>query len=493
MKWTGVTLAALLLAGCANPEQALQERPSATKTIRKRVGALEPQHENTGAPAALQQRGEQRTPAIVSNGGNASAAVGSKPQLNAKAAPAPIVKPPPKAATKLVTAILPPKRPRQLVTATHTPSPPREHVTARRIPQAPRERVTARGDTQRPISRPSAATTGSVPSAVLTATIAYENAMLSQDAPALARAAALLLRKPVTETSIRELNDKLGIVADDELVLAVVRAGQSARAACPDTEAIHRYVEDWHAKRPTKALPAATLADATCARDKIVQVLGSSLGRVAGYKAGLTAKAIQERFNAEAPVSGVLLEKMILPDGAKVPAAFGARGVWEADMLLVVKDEGINQAKTPEEALRHIAAMRPFIELPDLALAPGETLDGTQLAAINVGARLGVAGEEVPLQATPETVKLLADARIVVTDASGTILAENTGAATLGNPLNVVVWLVEDLAKAGRKLSAGDLISVGSFMPLTPPKPGQGISVRYEGFPGTPQVSVTFE
>ena len=161
-----------------------------------------------------------------------------------------------------------------------------------------------------------------------------------------------------------------------------------------------------------------------------------------GYKAGLTAKAVQERFNANAPVSGVLLERMILKDGAKVPFAFGARGVWEADMLLVVKDEGINQARTPEEALQHISGMRPFIELPDLALAPSEKLDGTQLAAINVGARLGVAGEEVSVQATPETLKLLADTRIVATDASGAVLAENTGAATLGNPLSAVVWLV---------------------------------------------------
>jgi 2-keto-4-pentenoate hydratase len=114
-------------------------------------------------------------------------------------------------------------------------------------------------------------------------------------------------------------------------------------------------------------------------------------------------------------------------------------------------------------------------------------------SAINVAARLGVAGEEVPLQATPETVKTLADARIVASDASGATLAESTGAATLGNPLNAVVWLVEDLAKAGRKLAAGDLISVGSFTPLTPPKAGQAISVRYEGLPGTPKVSLTFE
>src|SRR5918995_4776974 len=186
--------------------------------------------------------------------------------------------------------------------------------------------------------------------------------------------------------------------------LSGLLAAPDAPAACPDAEAIQRYVEDWQAKRPTKALPIGSLDDAACARDKLVQALGASHGKVVGYKAGLTAKAVQERFNANAPVSGVLLERMILKDGAKVPFAFGARGVWEADMLLVVKDEGINQARTSEEALQHISGMRPFIELPDLALAPSEKPDGMQLAAINVAARLGVAGEEVPLQATPDSL-----------------------------------------------------------------------------------------
>jgi 2-keto-4-pentenoate hydratase len=267
----------------------------------------------------------------------------------------------------------------------------------------------------------------------------------------------------------------------------------SALAACPEADAVQRYLEDWQAKRPATALPVTSLEDAACARDKVVQALGASQGKVVGYKAGLTAKATQERFNAKAPVLGVLLESMILKDGARVPAAFGARGVWEADMLLVVKDEAINQARTPEEALRHISGMRPFIELPDLALAPTEKLDGIQLAAINVGARLGIAGEQVPLQPTPETLKSLSETRIVAADANGAVLAESTGAATLGNPLNAAVWLVEELARTGRKLSAGDLISVGSFTPLTPPKAGQTISVRYEGLPGTPKVSVTFE
>jgi 2-keto-4-pentenoate hydratase len=209
---------------------------------------------------------------------------------------------------------------------------------------------------------------------------------------------------------------------------------QSAFAACPGAEDIGRFVEDWQAKRVTKAPPVSDLKDAVCARDKLVEALGGSLGKVVGYKAGLTAKATQERFNATAPVAGVLLETMILKDGASVPATFGARPVWEGDMLLVVKDEGINRAKTPEEALRHISGMRPFIELPDLMLAQGEKLDGTQLMAINVAARLGVAGPEVPLQPTPETLNQLAETKIIATDAGGAVLAEGSGAATLGNP-----------------------------------------------------------
>ncbi|WP_421020628.1 hypothetical protein, partial [Klebsiella pneumoniae] len=92
--------------------------------------------------------------------------------------------------------------------------------------------------------------------------------------------------------------------------------------------------------RPAKALSVADMADAACARDRVVEALKPGLGGAVGYKAGLTAKPVQERFGASGPVAGVLLEGMILKDGADVPAAFGARGVWEADMLLVVRDEG---------------------------------------------------------------------------------------------------------------------------------------------------------
>ena len=65
--------------------------------------------------------------------------------------------------------------------------------------------------------------------------------------------------------------------------------------------------------------------------------------------------------------------------------------------------------------------------------------------------------------------------------------------ACLGNPLNAAIWLAQDLARAGLPLKRGDLLSLGSFTKLTPPKPGLVVTARYEGLPGNPQVVVKFK
>ena len=76
--------------------------------------------------------------------------------------------------------------------------------------------------------------------------------------------------------------------------------------------------------------------------------------------------------------------------------------------MLVVKDEGVDSGGDAEEALRHISAVRPFIEMPDLAVKEGEPMNSSPLlAAANVAARYGVMGAEIPLSPTPEMVQSL--------------------------------------------------------------------------------------
>ena len=68
----------------------------------------------------------------------------------------------------------------------------------------------------------------------------------------------------------------------------------------------------------------------------MLTLLTAQLGAPVGYKAGLTNPAVQKRFNADAPVWGVLYANMLLANGATVDAGFGARPLFEADLLVRV-------------------------------------------------------------------------------------------------------------------------------------------------------------
>lgn len=266
-----------------------------------------------------------------------------------------------------------------------------------------------------------------------------------------------------------------------------------AFAACPSHERINTLLRFQEAKEPVRGLRAdLSMLDAECGRRRLVEKLESSENRIVGYKAGLTSKTVQERFGVSSPVRGVLLEKMLLTDGADVPADFGARPVFEADLLVVVKDAAIHNAKTHLDVLRSLSLVVPFIELADLVVAEGEQLSAALIVSLNVGARLGVVGKGIPVEPTERFATALAAMRIVVIDQGGRELARGGGAAILDHPLNAVQWLAQDLEKSRIRLKPGDLLSLGAFLPPMPPRPGLGITVRYEGLPGNPAVSVRF-
>jgi 2-keto-4-pentenoate hydratase len=269
--------------------------------------------------------------------------------------------------------------------------------------------------------------------------------------------------------------------------LAVLAPALGARAACPADETVEKLALNIVENRPSEPIAGMnSLADGQCAQDKLVPILARQFGRPVGYKVGLTNPGAQQRFGVPHPVTGTIYEATVrLRDGAELPARFGAVPNVEADLLVRVKDEGINSARTHEEVLRHIDQVIPFIELPDLVMPPAK-LDGPNLLAINVGARLGVSGAPIPARADAEFAAALGTMTVTFTDDTGKELSRGPGTALLGHPLNVMPWLAEDLAKRGKKLGAGDIVSLGGFSPALPAEAGRRYTVRYEGLAPQP-------
>lgn len=270
-----------------------------------------------------------------------------------------------------------------------------------------------------------------------------------------------------------------------------------AHAQCLDEQAAADMAARWIDKQTLRGLPPAmTLADAACTRDRFVTQLRAHPqygGRVVGYKAALTNPDVQKRFGATAPVRGVLLSRMLtLESGFPVFGGYAARPVFEADLLVEVGDDAINEARTPLEALKALSRVHPFVELADLAVADGEPLNAAVITAVNAGARSGIFGHGIPVQPTQAFADALRDMRVVMTDDVGNEHANAPGSAIMGHPLNAVLWLVEDVRRSGGRLRVGDKLSLGSFSaPLTPSRETR-IKVRYVGLPGNPELHMRF-
>lgn len=228
-------------------------------------------------------------------------------------------------------------------------------------------------------------------------------------------------------------------------------------------------------------------------QEAFVEQLIPRLGKPLGYKVGLVNREAQERMGIDHPVRGRLLSRMILRNNAQVPLQYGVRPVCEADLVVIVKDDDINDAENLTEALKNLSEVVAFIELADSFVATNPPMSAISLTAANVGARLGVLGERTRLKTSPEFLNALAAMRVTIRDDAGNDLGEGQGRAILTHPLNAVLWLVEDLRNSGKKLRSGDLISLGSIKAFTP-SAGQRVTATYQGLPGGPiTASVQFK
>lgn len=234
-----------------------------------------------------------------------------------------------------------------------------------------------------------------------------------------------------------------------------------------------------------------TIDEARLAQGRATRAWAASR-QPAGYKIGLTDRRVQELFGVDRPLVGVLFEDMLLDDGAVVAHASGAALQVEADLLVRVKSADINQARSVAEVARHIDAVLPFIELPDIQFRLDAGNTAALLLASNVGARWGAQGAPLSVESPRELVECLPRMTVTLATGSGEILQQGQGDQILGHPLRAVLRLLDELALRKETLKPGDLLSLGGIGGPVKAQPGQRYAAAYSGCGATPgTVSVT--
>lgn len=162
--------------------------------------------------------------------------------------------------------------------------------------------------------------------------------------------------------------------------------------------------------------------------------------------------------------------------------------------MLVVGSDAINEARTREDFYRQLRGYRPFIELPDNNYPPNTPVSAGQLVALNVNARAGILGKEIPLVPTSKGQQDLIDLSIEASIEGGESPKKQEGVAreTLGDPIAIAMFARDAVLREGRRMRAGDLISIGAIVTPRPPHSGETFRVSYRVGNKRSEISVFF-
>ena len=276
------------------------------------------------------------------------------------------------------------------------------------------------------------------------------------------------------------------------LIVALLCSG-AAHAGCPSFPQIGDIAFAYANRTPVAHFPElSSMADAYCAQGMFAATIGRQKGVQAGYRASHTSAAERSAISIDTPLRGLLFTDMFLHDGARVPVDYAAGPRISADLIAVAADDDLQRARTPLEALRHIAYFVPVIDLSDALVEPGNGLAPLEIVASNLGTRLAVMGTPIPVEPSEEFLERLARIEVVMSDTDGRVVGRGRTADLLGHPMQALMWLARDLEFNAQRIQSGDRIALGGLFRAVLPHVGERLTARYVGPDIDAQVSVAF-
>jgi 2-keto-4-pentenoate hydratase len=212
----------------------------------------------------------------------------------------------------------------------------------------------------------------------------------------------------------------------------------------------------------TAAEPDLTMDDGYRVQRELVAMLLADGDEIVGYKVGLTSKAMQDFLGVDSPDHGPVLASTVYRDGADVPVGGFIAPRIEAEIAFVLgrplKGPGVGIA----DAARAIRAAVPALEIIDSRIADWRIGLADTVADLASSAAV-VLGDEVTLPdgVEPRTLG-------VVLEHNEAPVASGIGAAALGDPVAVVVWLANVLGRHGVTLEPGQVIMTGALHAAVP-------------------------
>jgi 2-keto-4-pentenoate hydratase len=218
--------------------------------------------------------------------------------------------------------------------------------------------------------------------------------------------------------------------------------------------------------RPTSAADGYAIQKQVLAQSRVSQI---------GWKVAATNAATQAAFGISEPFAGRLPGSALARSPFEVmKGRFNAPSV-EGEFAVMLGDD-LPPGDAPFDAARVAAAVAcviPAVEVVDGVI--GDRQEAGPPTNIAAGSVAGL------VMGRPHFNwrELDLPAHKVALAVNGEQIAEGTGAAVLGDPMNALAWLANLCVALGEGLCAGEIITLGTCTGLTPVSAGDRVVVDY--------------
>ena len=196
-----------------------------------------------------------------------------------------------------------------------------------------------------------------------------------------------------------------------------------------------------------------------------------------GWKIAATSVAGQKHIQVDGPIAGRLLGERGHADGAAISLAHNLMRMAECEFAFRMASDLAPRAAPYSRAdvLAATQSLHPAIEVPDTRFSEFEKAGALQLIADNA-----CTGEYIIGTAAGPQWRALDLVRHTVTARMGSgAVHSGSGANVLGDPLEALAWIANELSAIGVTLKAGQTVITGTCMAPIPVVAGDTVEVDF--------------
>ena len=226
------------------------------------------------------------------------------------------------------------------------------------------------------------------------------------------------------------------------------------------------------------AHPDMTIEDAYHVQQRMIARRLEQGDRVIGKKIGVTSKAVMNMLGVHQPDFGYLLDSMVFNEGESVDMDTLIQPKAEGEIAFLLKKDLQGPGVTAADVLAATEGVMACFEIVDSRIRDWK-IKIQDTVADNASCGVFVLGDRV---VDPRGLDLVTCGMVL--EKNGEIVVTGAGAATMGHPVNAMVWLANTLGKLGIALKAGDIVLSGAMGAMVPVGRGDNLRVSIGGIGG---------